>query len=94
VSGDIDTLGGLLDEQHEALREIGVSTERLDNLVTCARELGAAGAKLSGAGGGGVAVAVAPVEGVRDLATRLRREGCQVLSAGPIENRPAPRRIR
>ena len=90
VSGDVDTLGTLLNDQHEALREIGVSTEGLDRVVACARDLGAAGAKLSGAGGGGVAVAVAPVEGVRDLAARLRKEGCQVLSAGPMGEAPAP----
>ncbi len=92
ISGDIDTLGLLLNQQHEALREIGVSTERLDTVVACARDLGAAGAKLSGAGGGGVAVAVAPVEEVQGLARRLRREGCQVLSAGPMLDQPAPRR--
>jgi mevalonate kinase len=96
LSGDVHTLGRLLNQQHEALCEIGVSTEGLDTVVACARDLGAAGAKLSGAGGGGVAVAVAPVEEVRDLAGRLRREGCQVLSAGPMVDSPdppAPRRL-
>jgi len=84
LSGDAHTLGAMLTAQHAALSEIGVSTPKLDKVVTCARELGAAGAKLSGAGGGGVAVAVAPVDQVRDLAAKLRREGFQVLSAGPI----------
>ncbi len=91
LAGDVARLGGLLDSQHEALREIGVSTARLDDMVACARDLGATGAKLSGAGGGGVAVAVAPVETVQELAAALRREGCKVLSAGPILE-PAHRR--
>jgi len=93
ISGDIDTLGAMLNQQHEALCEIGVSTDELNAVVACARELGAAGAKLSGAGGGGVAVAVAPVEAVNDLAGRLRQKGCQVLSAGPMVDQPVPRRL-
>lgn len=87
LGGQVESLGALLNEQHGALQEIGVSTDPLDRVVACARELGAAGAKLSGAGGGGVAVAVAPVPAVPELAQALRREGCKVLSAGPVVER-------
>lgn len=93
LTGDVTRLGGLLDAQHGALSEIGVSTEALDQVVTCARELGAAGAKLSGAGGGGVAVAVAPVNEVRELARKLRRAGCRVISAGPMVDTSTPRSL-
>ena len=55
--GDI---GPLLDENHELLRQIGVSTPQLDGLVALARAAGAAGAKLAGAGGGGVVLALCP----------------------------------
>lgn len=51
-------LGALLDANHALLREIGVSTPRLDELVALARGAGAFGAKLSGAGGGGVVLAL------------------------------------
>src|SRR5690606_15792122 len=54
---DADTLGPLLDENHALLRQLGVSTPGLDDLTEFAREHGALGAKLSGAGGGGVALA-------------------------------------
>lgn len=56
---DTRALGALLDENHALLRMIGVSTPRLDELVALARRAGAAGAKLAGAGGGGVVLALA-----------------------------------
>ncbi len=55
---DEDTLMGCMNEAHVRLREIGVSTPRLDELVELATSAGAKAAKLSGAGGGGVVVAV------------------------------------
>lgn len=51
-------LGPLMDENHALLQQIGVSTPRLDALVALARRAGALGAKLSGAGGGGVVIAL------------------------------------
>jgi mevalonate kinase len=56
--GDPAALGPLLTENHALLREIGVSTEALDGLVELALGAGAHGAKLAGAGGGGVVLAV------------------------------------
>lgn len=63
--GDVDALGDVLNEAHERLRTIGVSTPQLDAMVALARDAGSPGAKLSGAGGGGVVLALAgEVEGV------------------------------
>ena len=45
---------------HGLLNAIGVSTPELEQLVTIARAAGAAGAKLTGAGGGGSIVALCP----------------------------------
>lgn len=56
---DPPALGRLLDENHAILRQIGVSSPTLDDLVGLARGAGAWGAKLSGAGGGGVVIALA-----------------------------------
>lgn len=53
-------LGALLSHNHTLLRAIGVSTPELDHLVDFACGHGAVGAKLSGAGGGGVVIALAP----------------------------------
>ena len=58
VLHDTAALGPLLDENHALLRVIGVSTPKLDDLVDLALKHGAAGAKLAGAGGGGVVIAL------------------------------------
>lgn len=57
--GDLKRLGQLMNQNHELLREIEISTTELDRLVSAAREAGAFGAKLTGAGGGGCMIAVA-----------------------------------
>jgi len=55
---DVETLGPLLTENHRLLKRIGVSTPELDALVDFALGAGAHGAKLSGAGGGGIVIAL------------------------------------
>ena len=55
---DLAALGEALTENHALLREIGVSTPDLDRLVGLALGAGALGAKLAGAGGGGVVIAL------------------------------------
>ena len=62
-ASDLDTLGRLFDESHASLTDdYGVSTPELDRLVTAARGAGAAGARLTGAGFGGWAVAVCELD--------------------------------
>jgi len=56
-NGDIGEFGRLLDASHESLRDdLRVSSPALDELVAAAREAGALGARLTGAGFGGCAV--------------------------------------
>jgi mevalonate kinase len=57
---DISALGRDMDRAHVLLGELGVSTPLLDALCAVARKLGAHGAKLTGAGGGGAVIALAP----------------------------------
>lgn len=57
---DIHALGNDMDRAHGLLAELGVSTPLLDALCDVARKLGAHGAKLTGAGGGGAIIALAP----------------------------------
>ena len=57
--GDIRRFGELMVRSHESLRDdYEVSTEALDAMVEVALEAGAAGARLTGAGFGGCAVAL------------------------------------
>ena len=60
LARDYRSLGLLLDVCHGLLNALGVSTAELETLVTIAREAGAAGAKLTGSGGGGSIVALCP----------------------------------
>ena len=56
--GKMAELGKICDENHALLQELGVSCKELDDLVKCARDAGAAGAKLAGTGRGGLMFAV------------------------------------
>ncbi|MBI2617622.1 mevalonate kinase [Candidatus Gottesmanbacteria bacterium] len=49
---DWKRLGGIMDENQRMLSMLGVSTNRLDEMIFVAKHHGALGAKLSGAGGG------------------------------------------
>jgi mevalonate kinase len=79
ASGDAKTLGGLMNENHELLRAIGVSTPTLDRLTEAARGAGALGAKLTGGGRGGFIVALLPVGGEGDVSAALKQAGATQL---------------
>ena len=75
ADGDLDELGRLMDFNHGLLSALGVSSRSLDGMVWAAREAGARGAKLTGAGGGGCIVALDPTE---ETETALRYlPGCE-----------------
>lgn len=63
-SGDRRALGDLMNLNQLLLASLMVSTERIESLCRAARDAGALGAKLTGAGGGGCVIALAgDVEG-------------------------------
>ncbi|MGD8997983.1 MAG: mevalonate kinase, partial [Anaerolineae bacterium] len=74
-SGEIDSLGAMMNENHAMLIELGVSSAILDRLVGVARAAGASGAKLSGAGQGGNMLALVDVETAHDVAVALMTAG-------------------
>jgi mevalonate kinase len=57
--GDLDAMGQTLTRAHDELRALEVSHEALERVVEIALDQGALGAKLTGAGGGGAAFALA-----------------------------------
>jgi mevalonate kinase len=73
--GDVDGLGPLMDDNHELLIELRVSSSKLDELVEAARFGGAIGAKLSGAGQGGNMVALVEDDYVDEVTEALREAG-------------------
>ncbi len=74
-TGDVEALGPLMDENHELLIELGVSSPKLDDLVEAARLTGAMGAKLSGAGRGGNMIALVEEDFAEEVAEALRETG-------------------
>ena len=70
---DVTTFGRLIDASHHSLRDdYEVSHPELDQLVELAREAGAVGARLTGAGFGGSIVALCGVEQVAQVTAALR----------------------
>ncbi len=78
---DLPALGSLMNRNHALLRAVGVSSLRLDELAQLARQHGALGAKLSGAGGGGVVLALAPGERRAALLRAAERAGIRAFAA-------------
>lgn len=74
-SGHWEALGALMDENQALLREMGVSSAKLDLLVEAARAAGALGAKLSGGGRGGNMIALADGELAAGVARALEEAG-------------------
>jgi mevalonate kinase len=75
AAGDTQNLGPLLNANQALLEQIGVSSPELERLVAAARGAGAWGAKLSGAGWGGVMIALVPPEAAETVAAALRDAG-------------------
>jgi mevalonate kinase len=72
-SGTPERLGTLMDENHAALQEMGVSSPELDTLVLTARNAGAWGAKISGGGQGGNMIALVEPQSAEAVAQALRQ---------------------
>jgi hydroxymethylglutaryl-CoA reductase len=81
VRQDYRTLGILMNLCQGLLNAIGVSTPELERMLGIAREHGAVGAKLTGAGGGGCIVALCPGR-KQQVAVALRDAGYGVVGSG------------
>ncbi|MBS7251648.1 MAG: mevalonate kinase [Candidatus Freyarchaeota archaeon] len=72
---DFRSLGELMDINQGLLEAIGVSTFELDKLINAARQSGAYGAKLTGAGGGGCMIALSPEDRQKQIADAILKAG-------------------
>lgn len=75
VAGEHHKLGLAMNRAHEILTGLGVSTTQLDHLCVAARLAGAYGAKLTGAGGGGAVIAIAPREREKAILEMWKHDG-------------------
>jgi mevalonate kinase len=90
IEGNGESLGALMDENHARLADLGVSSDRLDDLVAAARKAGAQGAKLSGAGRGGNVIALVEAGTREAVGQALLRAGAVRLLHTVVEAAAAP----
>jgi mevalonate kinase len=74
-TGNPIELGRIMDANHTLLNTIGVGLPELDNLVLAARNAGALGVKLSGAGLGGNAIAIVEDQTAEQVEMAMRSAG-------------------
>lgn len=76
---DLELAGRYMYRDHELLRDLGVSSKGLDKAVEIAKENKAYGAKLSGGGGGGLAIAVSKDPKILVKALMKERFGASIV---------------
>ncbi|MFB6111350.1 MAG: mevalonate kinase [Halobacteriaceae archaeon] len=81
--GAVGELGRLMNFNHGLLSALGVSARTLEQMVWAAREAGASGAKLTGAGGGGCIVALD--ESDRTLEALRYLPACEEAFRAPLD---------
>ncbi|MCL4365871.1 mevalonate kinase [Patescibacteria group bacterium] len=79
LNKDFLTLGELINFDQGLLVSLGVSTKKLADMIYSAREAGAYGAKLSGAGGGDCIISIAPEDKMEAVKNRITSAGGQVI---------------
>lgn len=77
--GNWKKVGELMDKNQELLRKIGVSHEKLEELIQVAKENGAYGAKLTGGGAGGYMVALTPSKELQEKVAAALKEKVEVV---------------
>src|SRR5262249_51258133 len=77
LAADLPALGVAMNRAHDLLADLGVSTPQLDALCEAARTAGAAGAKLTGAGGGGAVIAIAERDREPAILAAWKRAGVE-----------------
>jgi len=75
AGNDFVVLGKLMNFNQDYLRNLGVSSEKLETLISAAKNNGAYGAKLSGAGGGDCMIAIAPKAKVEQINREIEASG-------------------
>ncbi len=88
-AGDTIKLGRLMNENHNVLVQMGVSSKELDQLVTAAQSAGATGAKMSGAGRGGNMIALVESSHEQKVRTALKEAGARAIFTTVLNKKPS-----
>jgi len=80
VNSDWKIAGELMNQNHQLLKSMGVSTQKLDNMCDAAVSSGAYGAKLSGAGGGDCMIALVSENKIKEVKSAIISAGGEILN--------------
>lgn len=80
VKGDWRQAGELMNLNQGLLDALGVNTQELSDLIFAARQTGAYGAKLSGAGGGDCMIALASSKNKARIEQAIKKKGGEIIN--------------
>ncbi len=80
LSHNLEKAGALMIKNHKLLQQLGVSTIKLNNMVSASIKAGAWGAKLSGAGGGDCMIALVSKEKRKEVEKAIVNVGGEVIN--------------
>ncbi len=83
IESNWQKIGQLMTKNHQLLRKLGVSTEKLDLMCSAAIKAGAYGAKLSGAGGGDCMIALVDDNKKNNVEKAIEEVGGKVIKVLP-----------
>lgn len=78
-TGDLPDVGRCMNENQRLLVQLGVSTQKLDDMIESAIKAGAYGAKLSGAGGGDCMIALVDEAKRQDVEKSIEQVGGEII---------------
>ena len=79
LAKNMEQFGQLMTQNHFLLKELGVSTIKLDEMVSASLDAGAHGAKLSGAGGGDIMIALVVEEKMGAVKREIEAVGGEII---------------
>lgn len=82
IEGDWERVGKLFDFNQEYLRNLGISSDKLESMISAAKGAGAWGAKLSGAGGGDCMIALVDPKKRSTVEDAIEKAGGEVVRIG------------
>lgn len=80
IEMDWVSFGNLMNKNQDLLKELGISIEKLDNMIRVVLNAGAYGAKLSGAGGGDCMIAIVPKDNEQEVKDGISQAGGKVVN--------------
>ena len=79
VNSDWKIAGELMNQNHQLLKSMGVSTQKLDKMCEAAVLSGAFGSKLSGAGGGDCMISLVPKNKIKNVESSIINVGGEII---------------